>query len=295
MFLLVLSGCEKKKNEDEKSKSYVELNEINVTSAQNIFKVSFKPYARDKEKNPINVEGVTFNTAVGTYRFYDLNESLVDENGYITYSYKYDAVVPIKYNVSKSDKGHNKEWARSYAFLQANVFDYYTGELYKEKNVASSNVHYNDLDKKENLDIAYTNITWEDKIYTIGVRNEVSSKWEGIKKVESHEYTNTYTDTNRVTVTTYVYAPKDFDGLMISLNKNGTTKELVINQKNENNRINELMKANENKTEKDEEYIKMEEELNHLYKLLDKQYYYLTEPKKEDYYVFRLKDITKIK
>ena len=71
---------------------------------------------------------------------------------------------------------------------------------------------------------------------------ESSSKWDGITKVNSSEGIDTYNDTNRLTINAYIYAPKDYDGLMIALNKNGTSKEIVLKQIEFNNKYNELLK-----------------------------------------------------
>ena len=116
-------------------KPYVEENNIEIVSSTDEFKIPIKPYAKNKEdKTPTEVDGVVFEDTIGTYKFYDYNISDVDENNYVTYSFKYDVVVPISYTVNTSIL-KNTNWFRSYAFLQANVFDYYTGELYREKNI----------------------------------------------------------------------------------------------------------------------------------------------------------------
>ena len=132
--LIILILCIKKDKENT-IKPYVEQNNISVVSSKDEFKIPFKPYARNKEdKSPIDIDGVNFEDTIGTYKFYDYNVSDVDENNYVTYSFKYDVVVPISYTIDTS-KLNNTNWFRSYAFLQANVFDYYTGELYREKNI----------------------------------------------------------------------------------------------------------------------------------------------------------------
>ena len=71
---------------------------------------------------------------------------------------------------------------------------------------------------------------------------ESSSKRDGITKVNSSEGIDTYNDANRLTMNAYIYAPKDYDGLMIALNKNGTSKEIVLKQIEFNNKYNELLK-----------------------------------------------------
>ena len=272
-------------------KPYVEENNIEIVSSTDEFKIPIKPYARNKEdKTPIEVDGVAFEDTIGTYKFYDYSISDVDENNYVTYSFKYDVVVPISYTVNTS-KLNNTNWSRSYAFLQANVFDYYTGELYHEKNFSvTGNVYYHDINN-ENDDMAYTNITWNGNEYKIGVRIESSSKWDGITKVSSSEGIDTYNDTNRLTINTYIYAPKDYDGLMIALNKNGTSKEIVLKQIEFNNKYNELLKDEQNNGEKSNELVEIEHKLNKMYKLLDEQHMDIKERNKNDFYVIRVNEI----
>ena len=274
-------------------KPYVEENNIEIVSSTDEFKIPIKPYARNKEdKTPIEVDGVAFEDTIGTYKFYDYSISDVDENNYVTYSFKYDVVVPISYTIDTS-KLNNTNWSRSYAFLQANVFDYYTGELYREKNISvTGNLNYYNIDDVID-DMAYTNITWNDKEYKIGVRMESSSKWDGVTKVNSSQGIDTYNDTHRLTMIAYIYAPKDYDGVMVSLNKNGTSKDIVLKQIEFNNRYNELIKEEENKKDKSTELNEMKNKLNKLYKLLDGQYMDIKERTVDDFYVIRVNEISK--
>lgn len=290
--LIILIICIKKDKEST-IKPYVEENNIKVVSSKDEFKIPFEPYARDKtDKSPIDVDGVNFEDTIGIYKFYGYSESDVDENNYVTYSFKYDVVVPISYTIDTS-KLNNTNWSRSYAFLQANVFDYYTGELYREKNISvTGNMNFHNIDDVTD-DMAYTNITWNDKEYKIGVRMESSSKWDGVNKVNSSQGIDTYKDINRITMTAYVYAPKDFDGLMVALNKNGTSKDIVLKQIEFNNRYNELIKEEQNNKEKSTELTEMENKLNKLYKLLDNQYMDIKERTADDFYVIRLNEISK--
>lgn len=290
--LIVLIICIKKDKEST-IKPYVEENNIKVVSSKDEFKIPFEPYARDKtDKSPIDIDGVNFEDTIGIYKFYGYSESDVDENNYVTYSFKYDVVVPISYTIDTS-KLNNTNWSRSYAFLQANVFDYYTGELYREKNISiTGNMNFHNIDDVTD-DMAYTNITWNDKEYKIDVRMESSSKWDGVNKVNSSQGIDTYKDINRITMTAYVYAPKDFDGLMVALNKNGTSKDIVLKQIEFNDRYNELIKEEQNNKEKSTELTEMENKLNKLYKLLDNRYMDIKERTADDFYVIRLNKISK--
>ena len=276
---------------DNKLKPYVIEKNIEIVSAKEEFKIPFKPYAKDTNKLPVDIAGVKFEDAIGTYNFYDYSVNEVDNN-YAIYSFKYDLVLPIKYTVDTTKE--IPKFSRSYALLNANVFDYYTGELYAEKNVSvKGNVNYNDIKTIEE-EFAFTNITWDGKTYKIGVRNEASSSWAGIKKVEEKDGIITYTDTNKVTMTTYIYAPKDYDGLMVSLNKNGTSKDMVLKQIEFNNKYNKLLSDSQETGKKSDELLEIENKINKLYKLLDKREDVFTIiNSKDDFYVMRVNDIKK--
>ena len=290
--LIILIICIKKDKEST-IKPYVEENNIKVVSSKDEFKIPFEPYAKDKtDKSPIDIDGVNFEDTIGIYKFYGYSESDVDEDNYVTYSFKYDVVVPISYTIDTS-KLNNTNWYRSYAFLQASVFDYYTGELYREKNISvTGNLNFHNINDVTD-DMAYTNITWNDKEYKIGVRMESSSKWDGVTKVNSTGSIDTYNDTHRLTMIGYIYVPKDYDGVMVSLNKNGTSKDIVLKQIEFNNRYNELIKEEENKKEKSNELTQMENKLNKMYKLLDTQYMDTNKRNNNDFYVIRVNEISK--
>lgn len=292
---LIFFFYKKNNHKENVIKPYIEENNIEIVSSTDEFKIPVKPYARNKEnKMPTEVDGVVFEDTIGTYKFYDYSVSDVDKNNYVIYSFKYDVVVPISYTVNTS-KLTNTNWSRSYAFLQANVFDYYTGELYNEKNISvTGNINYHNVNNENEEDMAYTNITWNGKEYKIGVRMESSSKWDGITKVSSSEGIDTYNDTNRITVVVYIYAPKDYDGLMVALNKNGTSKDIVLKQIEFNNKYNELLKDEPNNGEKSEELVEIEKKLNKIYKLLDEQYKDIKERNKNDFYVIRVNEISKL-
>ena len=291
ILFLLLNKSDDKKNIIKKDKlPYVEEKEIEVIPV-NELKINVKPYARDINKNPVDLEGISFEDTKGTYNFRDLTISEEDEDGYVIYSFKYDLVVPIKYTVDRSI--NNPSWSRSYALVYANLFDYYTGEVYRVKNESTNgNIIFRDTKVVEE-DMGYTDITWDGKTYKIGVRTETSAKWDGVKLVDSKDKIDTYTDTNRATIVSYIYAPKDYDGLMIALNKNDSTKQLVLDQIEFNNHYSELLNEAEKNGEKSKELIEIEESLNNTSKLLDTKFGKEKTNTKDDFYVIRVNDIKK--
>jgi DNA-directed RNA polymerase specialized sigma54-like protein len=80
---------------------------------------------------------------------------------------------------------------------------------------------------------------------------------------------------------------------MVALNKNGTSKDIVLKQIEFNNRYNELIKEEQNNKEKSTELTEMENKLNKLYKLLDNRYMDIKERTADDFYVIRLNEISK--
>lgn len=252
---------------DNKLKPYVEEKNIKVLSNQE-FEIPFKPYAKDEHKTPMELDGLIFEDTKGTYKFYDYNITESDEKDYVIYSFKYDVEVPIKYTVDTSKT--IRKWTRSYAFLYPVLFDYYTGEVYKERHVAlSGKINYYDAFTEGTEDMEFINITWDNKTYKIGVRIETSSSWDQTTKTSNNNI-DTYNTSNKVNVITYIYAPKDYDGLMLALNKNGTSIDTVLNKIVENNKLT-----------------------NETYKLLDSQFNNKKNTK-DDFYVIKINEIKKI-
>lgn len=286
--VLAIKGRDKNKQPDEGNKeepiiSYVEKNNIDISPSQQDYKIPVIPYAKDADKNIISPDGVTFEEAVATFKFYDYEVSEEDENGYANFSYKYDIEIPIKYTVDTSKS--NPKWSRTLALPCAVQFDYYTGDVYREKNASVNGTkinYYNTDNIGATEDMNYTNITWEDKTYRIGVRTEAESKWDGSQEVQSADGIKTYTDVCRSTITVYIYAPKEYDGLMIALYKGGTSKEAVIAEMEEYNKyLGEHTEA-------------IEDSENHTYKLLASKYNDDTKYTKDDFCVIRASDIKSI-
>ena len=271
-------------------KPYVEEKGIKLSSAKDTYTLSVEPYFKDENGNVIDMDGITFKESICTYEFSDYTVSEPDENGYATYSYKVTATTPIEYVEEDKTYPYHKY---TYLFVQPSLFDYYTGQIYSEKHVSVNNsINYYDMNNVTE-DMAFTEVTWKDQTYKIGVRVESESKWDGIKKESNGDGTNTVRDTRHTTVTTYVYAPKDYDGLMVFFRKNGTTKQEFKNILERNRKYKELVNEYNETGEKSEELIKMEEENAKTYKLLDPRKEGDKEYKNDAFHVFRMNEITK--
>jgi hypothetical protein len=120
---------------------------------------------------------------------------------------------------------------------------------------------------------------------------ELSSKWDGVQLVGNDKNISTYTDTNRMNSIIYVYAPKGYDGIMLAINKNGSSKESVISEIEFKQKYEELIKEAEKTGKKSDELIELEKKINSN-KLLDTTYLN-KKNEKEDFYVFRADKIKK--
>ena len=278
------------KKEKEKE-PYVIEKEIEILSAKDEYTTTAEPYFKDENKNVIDVDGITVKISTITYKFLDYAVSEPDENNYVIYSFKIDATTPIEYTEIANKKYPYHKY--TYLFSQPSIFDYYTGDICKEKHVSTNNtVNFYDINDHKDEDMAYTDITWKDKTYKIGVRIELSAKWDGIQKEKNNDGTNTVRDTHRSTVNMYVYAPKDYDGLMIFLKKSGTTKQDFLDILDYSNKYNELVKEYNETGEKSSELTKMEENNNKTFKLLENKSGDGSEYPKDSFYVLRVNDIT---
>lgn len=252
-------------NKDRKLVPYVEANNIPIVSAKKNYSNRVTPYLTDTNNNIINVEA-KFEESFANYKFYDLKIEEQDENELITF--RYDVEVPIKVEDPKLDYN----WLYSYSIILPILFDYYTGEEYK---VGGTDFINND-------------ITWNGKKYQISVKKETSSYWDGASVVD-----NVYEDTNHETVTYYITCPKNYKGLMIGILKKGSTEESFKYNVNLNNRREELIKEEKETGIKSEELKQIEQNDNKTIKLRqsynDKKFLYA----KDDFYVFKVKDIEK--
>ena len=90
-------------------------------------------------------------------------------------------------------------------------------------------MNYYDI-KSTDADMAFTEVTWKDKTYRIGVRAETSMKWDGINKTDNGNGTKTVNDKSTIIIEVTIYAPKEYDGLMVFFSKKGTSKQNLFDQ-----------------------------------------------------------------
>ena len=270
-------------------KPYVEEKNIEVLKADAEYSISIEPYFKDENKNVIDIDGITMKKSAAIYRFYDYSVSEPDEDNYVTHSFKVETIKPIEYVEESNRKYPYHKY--TYLYVQPSIFDYYTGTVLKEKHVSSNGtVNYYDIKPTEE-DMAFTEVTWKDKTYRIGVRVETSMKWDGIKKTDNGDGTRTVKDRATTNVLITIYAPKEYDGLMTFFSKKGTTKQDFLDQLEYNKKYNELANQANETGEKSEELKFMEDQINNSFKLLDPRRNGQSELKNDAFYVIRVNEI----
>ena len=256
-----------------KPKPYIEENHFKLVDATKDYKNPVYYYTKKPTGEIIDV-GSKFKEGEATYHFYDYHIYDYMQDGDVIVSFKMSYEVPVEY--VREDLSYQEKYHYTYSIIKPNIVDYYTGEEYFWYN--------NDEDK----DKYYKNIIkWDDKEYEIGIRTETTTSWDGKEKIGE----NTYKDVSRGEVTYYISMPADYDGVLISIFKPGSTEELFNLSNKNNEKYEKLKKEAEETGEESEEYLKMKDKRETPRKLReslhsDKLY------DADDFYVFRAKDIT---
>lgn len=234
-------------------------------------------------------EGINFKDSKAEYKFYDLKKET--KGKYDIYTFKQDITIPVEY--TKTYKGGRM----TYSFSQVDpmLFDYYTGEVYnKGMSVADNSLTGIGIGSSES-NMEMTTIDWNKNKYKIGVLEEYSSKWDGNKKLSGDGDNAVYSDTSRSTALFTVKVPKDYDGVMVAILKRGSYKESYAKYKVRYDKYQELLKDYENTGKKSKELIEFEKDQFKVYSLFesinDKNLTYT----KDDYIVFRMSEIKKLK
>ena len=198
--------------------TYVFKHGLEVLSAKNIYSNPVFTYTTDTKGEILDI-GLKFEGSSASFRFYDYDVSEPDDEGNVIISFKYDTTVPIKFTRENYD--YKDKYYYTYSIIRPILFDKYTGNEYRKYTIRS--------DSDEEKRFKHNETTLNGKTYKIGIRAETISIWD-CKKQESKD---TYTDTNKVTTTIYISAPKDYDGMMIAILKEGATEFLQINQEDD--------------------------------------------------------------
>ena len=245
-------------------------------------------YAATPTGEHIN-EGINFKDSNAEYKFYDLKKET--DGKYDIYTFKQDITISVEY--TRTYKGGKLYY--SFSQVDPMLFDYYTGEVYnKGMSVKDNSLIGIDIGSSE-ADMKSTTINWDNKKYEIGVLEEYSSKWDGNKKLSGDGDNAVYSDTSRSTALFTVKVPKDYDGVMVAILKRGSNEKSYGKYKERYDKYQELLKDYENTGKRSEELIEFEEDQFKVSSLFDsindKDLTYT----KDDYIVFRMSEIEKIK
>ncbi len=275
LYFFVFNKDANNENEKEKIKDpiYVEENGFKVSEIQETYSNPIYCYTMDEDKNIIDI-GFKFEDSNTTQKFYDYSVSEPDEDGNIGITFKYNIVSPLKY--TKTDYSYTGKNYYTFHYSGAILFDYYTGEIYNKNNY--------DISSKDKKEFGYTDIKWSGNTTKVGVYTVTDEKWDGKQTVSE----NVYSDTCRKTVTYYISVPKDYDGLMLAIQKSGIDQAKFDKYK----KYQALSKEAEKSGTKSEELIKMDERANSIRDLRNYSKYDDTEYAADDFYVFRVSDIT---
>ena len=245
-------------------------------------------YAKTPSGEQIN-EGINFKDSKAEYKFYDLKKETMDE--YDIYTFKQDITISVEY--TRSYKGGR--WIYSFSQVDPMLFDYYTGEVYnKGMSVADKSLIGIGIGSSE-ANMGMTTIRWNNNNYEIGVLEEYSSKWDGNKKLSENGDNIVYGDTSRATALFTIRVPKDYDGVMVAILKRGSYEESYAKYKERYDKYQELLKDYENTGKKSNELIEFEEDqfkVRTLFESINNKNLTYT---KDDYIVFRMSEIERIK
>ena len=245
-------------------------------------------YAATPTGEHIN-EGINFKDSQAEYKFYDLKKETDGE--YDIYTFKQDITISVQYTSTY----RGGRWTYSFSQVDPMLFDYYTGEVYnKGMAVADNSLIGIGIDSDE-ANMGMTTINWDSNKYEIGVLEEYSAKWDGNKKLSGDGDNAVYGDTSRSTAVFTIKVPKDYDGVMVAILKSGSNEKSYGKYKERYDKYQELLKDYENTGEKSKELIEFEEDQFKVRTILesinDKNLIYT----KNDYIVFRMSEIEKIK
>ena len=234
-------------------------------------------------------EGINFKDSKAEYKFYDLKKETEGDSD--IYTFKQDITISVEY--TRTYKGGR--WTYSFSQVDPMLFDYYTGEVYnKGMSVADNSLTGIGIGSSE-ANMGMTTIKWNNKEYEIGVLEEYTSKWDGNKKLSGDVDNAVYGDTSRATALFTVKVPKDYDGVMVAILKRGSSETSYGKYKERYDKYQELLEDYKNTGEKSDELIEFEKDQFKVRTILesinDKDLTYT----KDDYIVFKMSDIEKIK
>lgn len=282
---LILTGCFKKEP------AFMEtFNGVKYSKASDTLEVGVYFYTVDENGVETKYDDITFNNEKMKYKFSNFKVSKPDKKGYVKLSYDYRMDVDFDFYTS-----HRGKWSYTYTYTSPWVFDYYTGEIYRhnQTNVGADNTLMENGIETEGKDKPkYTTIKWNKKVVKIGVLEKFKiDEWKQSELLGQENGTYHYKNSTGGVVTTEITMPKDYDGIVIALNKEGSTEESHNENKKEYDKLVELQKKAKEEGKKSKELIKLEKEKNKVRKIVDPEDEKRKDYKIDSYYYIRVSDV----
>jgi len=276
----------KENDKVEENLPFVEKNEIELLSTTTKYENPIFPYITDDKNNYVASIDTIFNKTNSSYEFYDLK---VENDGDTDiYTFKIKVEVPIEYITYNEG-----DYIYTYSTVLPTLFDYYTGECYKEGIVSLDNSMIGMDVTEKNKEMKYTDITWDGKTYQIGVLKEITSSWDGNKVIGEQDGQTLYGDTSRSTIQYTVKTPKDYNGVLVEIYKRGSTRDSFEKYLKRYKKYMELLKEAEENGYKSDELLEMENTQEKVVTLFESTLDTELKYTKDDFYVFRVNSITK--
>ena len=279
------------KNNYNTNTSYITKYNITLSKASNSFMAPIYSFAVDKDNNPIEIKNLKFLNNNITYSFTNIKrEILDDDNELISVSCNMEANIEF---VELDDI--NEEWYYTFSFSPAFSFDYYTGDIYLENTISNDKtiiMREGKSNNDKNEEMAITDLTFKNKKISIGRLNkELQDKWSSTIYDGKNDDGRHYKSVNKSTFIMKFKMPRNYDGILIAINKNGSNYDTWKKSYDYYRKIVSLQNDYEKTGKKSIELDNLEKENKNVYKLFDDKNEKGKDFTKDDYYVFRLIDL----
>ena len=289
LFFLLRGKPETEVNVEATPVPFVEANNMETVPADATYEGSVYVYTVDGNGNKTEIEDSEIYPSKMSYRCYDYSVSEADENGYVTHTFKVDASNPRSVAVPNTLK---QKWSYSSFFTHLIFFDYNTGDCYKRRLVSLDNK--TDSFSNPTADetgMSFTTINWNGKTFEIGAVIEFTSNTSAYTSEKLDNNKTKYSNTVTYEMTVKIYAPKDYDGIMVAVPNIEYSSDYHDTITKLSNRYEELKKEFEETGETSEEYEELDNTMNKTITLFESRIDPDLKFTKDNYYIFKLSSI----
>lgn len=216
--LLILTGC-------SKDNPFVSKYNFDYFTPEEELELPMYFYATDNNGNIISEDILKYKEVTQKVIVTDLELTDVKDSDEVIISFRVNVTSLLENSISADYKGRINN-VFHYAFPK--LFDYYTGELYKniEDKVQSDSEF---LDPSNVADDKFKNnvIHYDDKDFNVGVYVQTITKTDKDYKAEKKDGINYYSSPVYGSVKVFIKVPKDYDGVMLAIEKDGSSKKVV--------------------------------------------------------------------